>query len=138
MNFEKCSRAYRGLHSGTICAGDPNGGKDACQVRAYDFKIVQNSKCLYLQQGDSGGGLVCNNKVAGIVSFGNGCANKHFPGVYTDVSAYDDFITFSIDFNGTEDEVPRPDSGPINVCSLYYKLIIGAVTYQIMCSQLFT
>lgn len=54
-----------------FCAGAP--GKDACQ-------------------GDSGGPLVINNKLAGITSFGNGCARDDYPGVYAKVSQFLDWI----------------------------------------------
>lgn len=60
-----------------VCAGDTNaGGKDSCQ-------------------GDSGGPLAVDTdpadatrafKLAGIVSFGTGCARREFPGVYTEVT----------------------------------------------------
>ncbi len=51
----------------------PSGGKDSCQ-------------------GDSGGGLVCNGILTGIVSFGAECAMRGFPGVYTEVSYYSDWV----------------------------------------------
>ena len=56
-----------------ICAGDEKGGKDACQ-------------------NDSGGPLVVNNVLYGIVSFGIGCGRADFPGVYTNVAKYASWI----------------------------------------------
>ncbi|KAF7284124.1 hypothetical protein GWI33_022583 [Rhynchophorus ferrugineus] len=56
-----------------LCAGFPEGQKDACQ-------------------GDSGGPLHIINSsfhyVAGIVSWGEGCAQPNYPGVYTRVNRY--------------------------------------------------
>ena len=54
-----------------ICAGV--GGKDSCQ-------------------GDSGGPLTCSGELCGIVSWGYGCAEPGYPGVYTRVTSYIDFI----------------------------------------------
>ncbi|XP_046638347.1 trypsin-like isoform X4 [Daphnia pulicaria] len=50
-----------------LCAAAP--GKDTCQ-------------------GDSGGPIFVNGVVVGITSFGNGCADPRFAGVYARVSAY--------------------------------------------------
>ena len=72
-----CNDAYYefgGLPKGQICAAYyGQGGKDACQ-------------------GDSGGPLVINGKLAGIVSWGNGCAEAYYPGVYSEVAYFRDWI----------------------------------------------
>ncbi|XP_058804495.1 transmembrane protease serine 9-like [Phymastichus coffea] len=58
-----------------ICAGQlKTGGKDSCQ-------------------GDSGGPLSANNTLYGIVSWGQGCAQPHYPGVYSNVVFLRPWIT---------------------------------------------
>ena len=76
ISKEVCSLAYAaygGLPEGQICAADPAGGKDACQ-------------------GDSGGPLTVGGRLAGIVSWGSGCARPGNPGVYTAISAFREWI----------------------------------------------
>ena len=61
-----------------LCASIPEGGKGSCQ-------------------GDSGGPLVINTgsgiQQVGIVSWGIGCAAESYPGVYTRVSVYKEWIS---------------------------------------------
>ncbi|KAJ8016916.1 hypothetical protein DPEC_G00012310 [Dallia pectoralis] len=73
-----CEIYYSGkITDNMICAGSRLGGKDSCQ-------------------GDSGGPLVCNGNLEGIVSWGIGCANAYFPGVYTKVRNYGVWIDWVI------------------------------------------
>lgn len=83
---------------GSICAGEPQGGRDACQ-------------------GDSGGPFVCRSErdsmewyLAGIISHGDGCARANEPGVYTRVSLYLEWIDSVV--HRDLREVP----GPLHTC----------------------
>lgn len=72
VDHEECKKDYLKNNAGDItsrmiCAGYKEGGKDSCS-------------------GDSGGPLVVNNTLVGVVSFGQGCAEPDYPGVYADVS----------------------------------------------------
>jgi len=61
---------YNGaILKGMFCAGVSGGGKDACQ-------------------GDSGGPVKKSNQLVGAVSWGYGCAQASYPGVYSDVAQF--------------------------------------------------
>ncbi|KAL2101902.1 hypothetical protein ACEWY4_003663 [Coilia grayii] len=81
-----CSYGDGSITDNMICACVPLGGKDSCQ-------------------GDSGGPLVSKQDsvwvLSGIVSFGEGCARPAYPGVYTRVSQYQNWIT-----SYTTDDLP--------------------------------
>ncbi|XP_072559070.1 transmembrane protease serine 9-like isoform X3 [Paramormyrops kingsleyae] len=82
----KCNCLYgQGtITANMMCAGLLAGGKDSCQ-------------------GDSGGPLVVKQGSAwiqaGIVSFGQSCAQPNYPGVYTRVSRYQAWINSTISTN---------------------------------------
>merc|ERR1712062_946458 len=48
-------------------------------------------------QGDRGGPFACNGKLTGVVSFGIGCANADFPGVYTRIQHFKDWIANNLE-----------------------------------------
>lgn len=81
----ECSRVYPNFDvRKQICAGTANFSSDACQ-------------------GDNGGGLFEKRTtdtdrwvLAGIVSYGNGCATTGYPSVYVRVSAYFDWIESTV------------------------------------------
>lgn len=72
---EACKRAYGPdqITDRMICAGVNGGGKDSCQ-------------------GDSGGPLVVGKVLGGIVSWGAGCGQPRYPGVYSNIPALRDYI----------------------------------------------
>nr|XP_034356721.1 complement factor I [Arvicanthis niloticus] len=79
-----CSQFYPGRYyeKEMQCAGTSDGSIDACK-------------------GDSGGPLVCNDinnvtYVWGIVSWGENCGQPEFPGVYTRVANYFDWISYHV------------------------------------------
>ncbi|KAM9346001.1 polyserase-2-like [Symphorus nematophorus] len=79
-----CDYGVGRITDNMICAGLREGGKDSCQ-------------------GDSGGPLVSKQGgrwiQEGIVSFGQGCAQPNFPGVYARVSQYKAWIESHITTN---------------------------------------
>ena len=78
VSAKACSKAYPGkITDRMVCAGFPDGGKDSCQ-------------------GDSGGPLLTGtgdaSVLAGVVSWGEGCARPKKYGVYSKVSSVIDWI----------------------------------------------
>ncbi len=77
-----CNASYGGsITNNMLCAGLPQGGQDSCQ-------------------GDSGGPLVVPNGggwlQAGVVSFGNGCAQPDSYGVYTRLANFKSWVDSNV------------------------------------------
>lgn len=55
-----------------------------------------------------GGGLFCNNQLAGILSFGIGCGAANTPGVYTNIASFNTWINQQF----LRNDDPRPGTAP--------------------------
>lgn len=66
-------------------------------------------------QGDSGGPLIVNSggakKLAGVVSWGNGCADSRFAGLYARVSSFESWVSQQI--GGTTPPPPPPTGNDV-------------------------
>lgn len=106
--------AYNGtIADSMVCAGFPQGGTDACT-------------------GDSGGPLVVQTSTdtgtvwqqVGIVSYGQGCAQPNRYGVYTRVSAFENFIQSYI---CNADNTPAAPAVRVNVQNTQAQITWDAV-----------
>jgi len=83
VSTSQCKKSYGSslVEETMICAGYDQGQKDSCQ-------------------GDSGGPYFFEGKqgytLQGVVSFGAGCARPRFPGIYSRVTNYIDWIQTQI------------------------------------------
>jgi len=79
VSDSSCASSYGSdfVASDMVCAGYTSGGVDTCQ-------------------GDSGGPLLIGGVLAGITSWGEGCAEAGYPGVYTRLTTFSSLVTTQI------------------------------------------
>lgn len=119
INNSDCENMYRRagyvehIPNIFICAGYADGKKDSCEVSPPIYPLVffggsikhlNLSFCGFLTvrliwfivQGDSGGPMVIQEEnswvLAGVISWGIGCAEANQPGVYTRISEFREWI----------------------------------------------
>jgi trypsin len=95
VSNNQCNNLYgQGSIQGDVmlCAAVPNGGKDSCQ-------------------GDSGGPLFdeASRKQVGVVSWGVGCADRRYPGVYARLSGAEQWIKSVVCGNSAASSEFKPD-----------------------------
>ncbi|GAB2860146.1 serine protease [Streptomyces deserti] len=79
VSDSSCGSSYGSsfVRSEMVCAGYTSGGVDTCQ-------------------GDSGGPLIIGGVLAGITSWGEGCAQAGYPGVYTRLTTFSSLVTAQV------------------------------------------
>ncbi|MEV8030525.1 serine protease [Streptomyces sp. NPDC086182] len=79
VSDSSCASSYGSdyVASDMVCAGYTAGGVDTCQ-------------------GDSGGPLLIGGVLAGITSWGEGCAEAGYPGVYTRLTTFSSLVTTQV------------------------------------------
>ncbi|MET8584654.1 serine protease [Streptomyces collinus] len=79
VSDSSCKSSYGSdfVQSDMVCAGYTSGGVDTCQ-------------------GDSGGPLLIGGVLAGITSWGEGCAEAGYPGVYTRLTTFSALVTAQV------------------------------------------
>eukprot|EP01083_Nonionella_stella_P111039 325486_1 len=81
--------------SNSECAKSSDG-RDSYQGQITDNMLCARGNNKDSCQGDSGGPLVDGDVLVGVVSWGIGCADPSFPGVYARVSRAADWITKNV------------------------------------------
>jgi secreted trypsin-like serine protease len=103
VDIQGCADLYK-----SVGYSDPTSTIDVKRNICAQGKDKRADSC----QGDSGGPLVAKVQgkfvQVGVVSWGHSCADGVFPGVYTKVSSYKDWIDDTMNGAATSDAAPKP------------------------------
>jgi secreted trypsin-like serine protease len=103
VDIQGCADLYK-----SVGYSDPASTIDVKRNICAQGKDKRADSC----QGDSGGPLVAKVQgkfvQVGVVSWGHSCADGVFPGVYTKVSSYKDWIDETMNGAATSDAAPKP------------------------------
>jgi trypsin len=87
VSYKNCETAYpKNIDDSMICAGYEKGGKDSCQG--------DSGGPLYVKDANSATGELL---LAGLVSWGRGCARAKYYGVYAEVSGLVSWVKSQVD-----------------------------------------
>nr|XP_022906689.1 trypsin-2-like [Onthophagus taurus] len=93
MNLKDCYNLFGEMITESVfCARDAEKGKDACQ-------------------GDSGGPLMCKGFQIGVVSAGIGCGIPLYPGLFTRIDIYEDFMNIAFSNQTNPNKIIRSITG---------------------------
>jgi secreted trypsin-like serine protease len=76
--YQKLFKGQAEITNGQLCAGAAAGGKDSCQGDSGGPLVVQGGPTGWVQ--------------VGVVSYGKGCGDADFYGIYTKVSSVKDWV----------------------------------------------
>lgn len=90
----QCGQKYNSTIADTsVCGFTGSESETSCRVSLI-HKVLNNwiSSRLSIQDDSTGGPMIVDGRQVGIMSWGKGCMDSYYPGVYTRITAFLDWI----------------------------------------------